>query len=424
MIPIEDRRRLLEGIVQLLDRERAVIHAAEFQDLRRPADFSDAIIGGTIASTKLALEHLDTWLQPQICPPPPRPSPGHDCTTSYVRLEPKGLALIVGTWNFPIPLVFKPLCSAIAAGCPCVVKLSEVSPHTSELLKTKLQEYLDERYVKVVYGGVDHSTLLLREKFGAIFYTGNTSVGKVIARAAAEHLTPCILELGGKNPVFVTKSANLRNCAQKLVRGKFMNVGQWCVSPDHVFLESGVDVARFKEELADAVLIEFGEEPQKCLNYSRIVSSHHFDRVARLLPQEAHNGEVLVGGLATADREDLFIPPTIIFNPKPGSGLRDEEIFGPVLPFIECDSLDEALAQTHEGADPLAAYIFSSSEEEIQYIMAGMRSGGVCINDCVVQMQNETLPFGGRDGSGFGNYHGLWGLKAFSHERAVMRFAS
>jgi len=358
-----------------------------------------------------------------MCTSPPRPSPGHDCTTSYVSLEPKGLALIVGTWNFPIPLVFKPLCSALAAGCPCVVKLSEVSPHTSELLKVKLEEYLDTRYVKVVYGGVDHSSMLLREKFGAIFYTGNTTVGKIIARAAAEHLTPCILELGGKNPVFVTKTANLQSCAHKLVQRKFMNVGQWCVSPDHVYVEAGVDVVHFKQELTRAVLREFSEEPQNCPGYSRVVSSHHFDRISRLLEQDAHGGEVLVGGLATADRADLFIPPTIIFNPKLGSSLRDEEIFGPVLPVIECTSLDEALAQTHEGGDPLAAYIFSSSEEEIQYIMAGMRSGGVCINDCVVQMQNETLPFGGRDCSGFGNYHGLWGFKAFSHERAVMRFA-
>jgi acyl-CoA reductase-like NAD-dependent aldehyde dehydrogenase len=412
-----------QGIVRLLEHEREAIHAAEFKDLRRHADFSDVSIMGTIASTQYALDQLDTWVQPQQCPHPVRPRPGHDCTSSYVRFEPKGLALIVGTWNFPIPLIFKPLCSALAAGCPCIVKLSEVGPHTSELLRIKLSEYLDSSYVQAVYGGVEHSTALLREKFGVIFYTGSTTIGKVVARAAAEHLTPCILELGGKNPVFVTKTADTKSCAKKLVQRKFANVGQWCVSPDHVFLERGADVDSFRQELKKAVRDEFGKDIQHCSTYSRIVGKHHFDRIARLLSEDDHGGEVLVGGLSSADREDLFIPPTIVFNPRKNSSLRNEEIFGPVLPIIECESMDEALAVTHECGDPLAAYIFSTDEDEIQHITAGTRSGGLCINDCVIHMLNETLPFGGRDSSGFGSYHGLWGFKAFSHERAVMHYA-
>lgn len=420
-IPLEKRFELLSNLHKMLVDEKVRILDAEFQDLRRPRHYGENVLNGCVASTALARDKLYEWTQPKPCALP-AVGPCAGALGSGVRFEPKGVALVIGTWNFPIPLVIKPLASAIAAGCPVVVKLNELCEQTSAVLQELLERYLDPAYVRCVYGGVPQATALLEQRFGVIFYTGNTSVGKVIYKAAAEHLTPCILELGGKNPVFVTKHANVKNAAWKLVDTKFQNVGQFCVSPDHVFLDPEVDAMVFRRELVAAARSFFGENPQRSSSLSRLINRHHYDRVRAFL-EEDHGGEVLLGGVADCDASDLYIPPTVIMNPRLDCLLLSDEIFGPILPIVTCP-LEEALAFVDQKPDPLALYIFSEDDATTEHILSNTRSGGVAVNDCIQQMLNETLPFGGRGASGFGNYHGEWGFKAFSHERAFIKFAA
>jgi len=345
-----------------------------------------------------------------------------------VRREPKGTALVIGTWNFPIPLVFKPLVSAIAAGCPTVVKLCEVCVETSKVMQELIGRYCDPRYVRIVLGGVPQATALLALKFGVIFYTGNTTVGKIVCRAAAEHLTPVILELGGKNPIFVTSKCDWRKAMSKILDNKFLNAGQFCVSPDYVLLDEGIDLEEFRAHVTAVLTEYFTEDPKASPRYGRIVSARHHERVLGML-QEEHGGEVVAGNGTAPDASELYIPPTVVLNPTPGCQLAEDELFGPILVVMQKPSTaamiqhvnDRARRQPSAAGHPLALYIFSDDEAEVQGIMNGTRSGGCCINDCIVHMLNEDIPFGGFGNSGYGNYHGLWGFMAFSHERAVLQ---
>jgi aldehyde dehydrogenase (NAD+) len=343
------------------------------------------------------------------------------------------MALVIGTWNFPLPLHLKPIITAIAAGCPSFLKCNDQCVATSAVMLRVLGgESLDadpvcRKYVKICLGKRDLVHELLQSHWGMVFFTGGEAAAKHICKAAAEQLSPVCMELGGKNPVYITKNANLQTAVLKLVHNKFLNVGQFCVSPDHVYIDASIDIARFELLLREAMSKYFGDNPQMASNYTRIINARHQQRLVMYRDVADHGGRHLLEGLFTGgqhpDEEDLYIPPTVVLNPTNDQCmLLTEEVFGPVLPIIQYENLDDVLVQEASRPNPLALYIYSDNEEEVQHIMNRSRSGGVCVNDCITHMLASNLPFGGIGASGYGNYHGEWGFRTFSHERAVMQF--
>jgi acyl-CoA reductase-like NAD-dependent aldehyde dehydrogenase len=300
------------------------------------------------------------------------------------------------------------------------------------MLRVLGEEYFEKdsvcrKYVKICLGKRDIVHELLKSHWGMVFFTGGESAAKHICRAAAQQLSPVCMELGGKNPVYVTGNANLETAVLKLMHNKFLNVGQFCVSPDHVYLDSSIDVAEFERLIKEAAVKYFGDDPQKATNYTRIINARHQRRLVEYRDAADHGGRNLLEGVFSGGQEpdeaDLYIPPTIVLNPtNEKCMLLTEEVFGPVLPIIQYDDLDIVLRKEAGKPNPLALYIYSADAAEVQHILNHSRSGGVCVNDCITHMLAENLPFGGIGASGYGNYRGEWGFRTFSHERAVMMF--
>ncbi|CAD7941902.1 unnamed protein product [Amoebophrya sp. A120] len=445
-ISVPERILVIQAIQRWLEEDAAALRQAEWEDLRRPAAYHDLIRGNCVATCRYYLENLERLSCDVDTTPPNPPAPGSRASHAYVRREPKGVVLVIGTWNFPLPLHIKPLVTAIAAGCPVVLKLNEICEQTSLAMQNGLAKFLagfSSTYVQTVFGGVAQTTKLLQYPFGMIFYTGNATVGKIIYRQAAEHLTPVTLELGGKNPVVLLPGCNLKYAVRKLLDAKLQNVGQFCVSPDHVWLHRTL-VPEFRR-LVKATLLEFlGENPKASPRYSRIVNQRHFDRILGIVKNgwEYLSGRLEEGTttfsfvedlapagydpLSNADAADRYIPPVVLLNLPKEARLRQEEIFGPCLAANVFEELEDIFSfESSNNGEPLALYIFGdtkSEEAEILEIQNRLRSGGVCVNDAIVHMLAETLPFGGTGSSGFGNYRGDWGFNTFTHERAVMVF--
>ena len=328
--------------------------------------------------------------------------------------EPRGVALIIGPWNYPFQLLFSPLIGALAAGNCVILKPSELAPRTAAVITALIRGTFAEEYITVVEGDRDTAEALLREPFDHIFFTGSTGVGRAVMTAAAGHLTPVTLELGGKCPCLVAADAPLAVTARRIVWGKFMNAGQTCVAPDFVLADR-----RVAEPLVRAmigVLRDFyGEDPHRSPDYGRIINQRHFERLVAYLA----DGRIAAGG--QHDAGDRFIAPTILTGVQPTAPVMQEEIFGPILPVIEYANLDEALALLRDRPVPLALYLFTHDRVTRERVLADTRSGGVCINDTVVHMVGKHLPFGGLGASGMGAYHGKASFECFSHRRSVLR---
>jgi acyl-CoA reductase-like NAD-dependent aldehyde dehydrogenase len=337
MRPLEARRTNIEAVLRVMVENEDALCDAVHADLHRHRSFTRKIIGGCRAAANIALANLEAWAAE-------RP---HDATNGAtrcsVRPQPFGVVLVIGTWNFPNPLVLKPLISALAAGNAVVVKLSEVCGAVSTLMGTLLAAALPSTAVRIVQGGVPVSTALLRERWGMIFYTGNTMVGRIVLRAAAEHITPCVVELGGKNPVIVAADADLAVAARKIVDGRFKNAGQFCVAPDHVLCVGEAATALLLKYIAAAVTEFFGDDPRASASYGRIVNPRHAARVASML-QDEHGGDIVCGGVPSdaatlaADLAQCYVAPTVVANPALDSKLAMDEIFGPVRAFVACHS--------------------------------------------------------------------------------------
>lgn len=432
-IPLADRKHIISRIKACLIERADDFRAAEFSDLRRPAGFHDQIRGGCVGTCNYYLDNIDALAADQPCDDVPPPGPGSRARRSFVRHEPCGLALVIGTWNFPLPLHLKPLLTAIAAGCPTVLKCNDQCVATSGIMMQVLGgEYLEQdpvcrKYIKVCLGKRDLVYELLKTHWGMVFFTGGAAAARHICKAAAEQLSPVCMELGGKNPVYITQNANLETAVLKLVHNKFQNVGQFCVSPDHVYLDRRIDIVRFEELVKEAAIKYVGTDPQTSPHYSRVINAAQHRRLVQYCDPADHGGRNLLEGVFTAgqapDETDLYIPPTVVLNPTNDKCmLLTEEVFGPVLPVIQYDDLDTVLRKEAGLPNPLALYIFSADDAEVQHILTHSRSGGVCVNDCITQMLAENLPFGGIGEAGYGNYRGEWGFRTFSHERAVMEF--
>lgn len=355
-------------------------------------------------------ENLEAWTSPRRVSTPLFTKPA----TAEIIREPLGLVLVIAPWNYPIQLALSPLIGAIAAGNAVIVKPSEISSHSEAVLAELLPQYLDPQVFGVVTGGAEETQQLLTERFDHIFFTGNPTVGKVVMRAAAEHLTPVTLELGGKSPVFVDATTDLTVAARRLVWGKFLNVGQTCVAPDYVLVTPDARDA-LVEKLIKAIREFFGKDAEKSRDYGRIITERHFDRVVGLL----NTGTIAYGG--DHDRSARFIEPTIITDPELDSALMTEEIFGPLLPVVTVPDAAAAIAHINEREKPLALYVFSEDAETCAAFRDQTSSGGLAYGVPVLHLSVPDLPFGGVGNSGMGRYHGEESIATFSHERSVLR---
>lgn len=407
-LPLEKRKEQLLKLRQLIDENKAELAHAVGLDMNRHPTFAIRTLIGCVQSTDLLLQKLDEWAAP-------RQLESIGSNACQVRYVPCGVVLIIGTWNFPNSLVWKPLASALGAGNTVIVKLNEFCENSSRVMERLIKQYFDPAVVRTVLGGIPETTEVLRQHFDVIFYTGSTGVGKVVMAAAAKHLTPCILELGGKNPVIVSRDCNVTVAARKIIDGRLKNAGQFCVAPDYVLCDEEVQ-EQLVNEMKQAIREYFTDDPRTCDSFGRIISKKHTARIAKLL-EENHGGEVVVGG--TFSIEDRYVAPTIVVNPKPESALRQEEVFGPVLTIVTVKDYKHAMSLI-QHQEPLALYLFTRDDKITEYVVNHSRSGGVCVNDVIIHMLNEVLPFGGFGTSGMGSYHGEFGFKAFSHEKAVM----
>ena len=331
--------------------------------------------------------------------------------TSKIYADPLGCVLVIGAWNYPYQLSLSPVIAAMAAGNCSILKPSEIAANTMKAMASLINENFPPEYLYVYEGGIEETTALLQLRFDKIFFTGSTKVGKIVYKAAAEHLTPVTLELGGKSPAIVTKNANLEVAAKRIVWGKFLNAGQTCVAPDYLLVEETIQ-EQFLEMLRKYIK-EFGYEKDS-EQYTRIINQRNFQRLVRLLDQE----KIYSGG--QSDEAKLYIEPTILHHVDWNDEIMQEEIFGPLLPVISFQNYHAALNAVLALEKPLAAYLFTNNSEEKESFTRKLSFGGGCINDTVMHLSNDHLPFGGVGNSGTGNYHGKYGFETFSHQKAVL----
>ncbi|MEU2951937.1 aldehyde dehydrogenase family protein [Streptomyces xanthochromogenes] len=409
--PLEWRTAQLRRLREMLTTHGADLAEALHADLGKSStEAFRTEIDFTIREIDHTLEHLTDWLRPE-----PAPVPAHlgADATARTQYDPLGVVLVIAPWNYPVQLLLTPLLGALASGNAVVVKPSEMAPATSAALARLLPRHLDTDAVAVVEGAVPETTALLAERFDHIFYTGNGTVGRIVMRAAAEHLTPVTLELGGKSPAFVDRGADLSVVADRLVRGKFLNAGQTCVAPDYVLTDP--ETARALEpEFARAVEAVFGADPQSSREFGRIVNERHFDRLGSLLD----SGRTVTGG--HTDRATKYIAPTVLADVDPKAPVMQEEIFGPILPVVTVADLDEAIAFINDRDKPLALYAFTESDHTRERLAAETSSGGLGFGLPLAHLTVSDLPFGGVGESGMGSYHGRYSIETFSHRKAVL----
>jgi aldehyde dehydrogenase (NAD+) len=408
--PMAWRKQTLRRLQELLVEHEPALLAALATDLGKPnLEAWVSELGFTITDIEHTLLNIDAWASPRKVVTPTTLLPG----SSAISPEPVGVVCVIAPWNYPVQLLLVPMVAALAAGNAVLVKPSELTPATSAAIGDLLRA-LNEPAIAVVQGGVAETTEVLIHRFDHIIYTGNGRVGRVVMRAAAEHLTQVTLELGGKSPAIISAQANIEIAARRVVWGKFVNAGQTCIAPDYVLVERPVHDA-FVAAMGKAITQFYGSDPKASADYARIVNESHFHRLEKLLG----SGTISVGG--QTDETTRYIAPTILTQVALDSPAMQEEIFGPVLPVIAVDSLDEAIQIVNRGDTPLALYSFSENDSENDRLLAEIQSGGACVNGTLFHIVNPYLPFGGKGESGMGAYHGQAGFDTFSHLRSVHR---
>ncbi|MFD4789713.1 aldehyde dehydrogenase family protein [Streptomyces sp. NPDC058459] len=408
---VEWRKEQLRRLRAMLTERGAELAAALHADLGKSASEARRTeIDFTVREIDHTLAHLDEWLRPE-----PAPVPAHlgADATAWTQYDALGVVLVIAPWNYPAQLLLAPVVGALASGNAVVAKPSELAPATSAALAELIPAYLDTDAVAVVEGGIPETTALLAERFDHIFYTGNGTVGRVVMRAAAEHLTPVTLELGGKSPAFVDRGTDLDVVADRLARGKFLNAGQTCVAPDYVLTDPETAPA-LETALVRAIEGLYGTDPAASPEYGRIVNERHFDRLSGLLD----SGRVAVGG--DSDRRTKYIAPTVLADVAPEAPVMREEIFGPILPIVTVPDLDAAVDFINDRDKPLALYVFTDSGTTRDRIAAETSSGGLGHGLPLAHLTVSDLPFGGVGESGMGNYHGRYSLDTFSHRKAIL----
>lgn len=414
-----ERIAKLERLRVAIEDSKAELYQAVYTDFKKPkAEAETTEVVATVAEIGFAKKYLHQWMRPR----PVDSSMVIMGARSELRYEPKGQSLIIAPWNYPVHLSLAPLVGAIAAGNTVILKPSELAPATADYLQRLIEKVFISKEVAVIQGEADTASYLLDKPHDHIFFTGSTAVGKIVMQKAAQHLSTVTLELGGKSPVIIDKNCDIRQAAKKIIWGKYLNYGQTCVAPDYVLLPH-----QLKDKFIEAcneVLAEFYGKSEGSRKNSpdlaRIINLKHFKRIKGLLDDAIKKGaRVKIGG--DSSEKDLYIAPTLVTDVDPESSLMQQEIFGPVLPVLGYNTLDDAIEFVNNRAKPLALYIFTNSERVADRIVDETSAGGTCINDVILQLVNPHLPFGGTGESGQGNYHGFYSFKAFSHERAVVR---
>ncbi len=405
------RRAQLRKLGGAIEAREALVLEALHADLRKsPYHAFTTEIGLVLDELRHAVRRLPAWIKPKTCGTPWLAWPAR----SFVQPEPYGVALIIGPWNYPFQLLLSPLVGAMAAGNCAVLKPSEYASRTAAAVAQLVGETFPAEYLAVVQGGPDVAESLLRQRFDSIFFTGSTSIGRAVMAAAARPLTPVTLELGGKCPCLVCADAPLELTARRVAWGKFMNAGQTCVAPDFVLVDRRIR-GPFVDALVRTIRDFYGDNPQQSPDYARIINRRHWERLAGYLG----SGRIVHGG--QRDASDLYLAPTIMTGTPVEAPVMRDEIFGPILPVLEYEVLDHALAMLKDRPTPLALYLFTHDRRIQERVLAATRSGGVCLNDTVLHMVGKGLPFGGLGDSGLGAYHGRASFDCFTHRRSVMR---
>jgi aldehyde dehydrogenase (NAD+) len=399
------RRMLVESESELLDALRADLGKSATEAYTTEAGF----VLGEIAHAE---RHLASWMRPEKVSLPLKLRPGRASIVS----EPLGVTLVIAPWNYPVHLLLAPMVAALAAGNCVVGKPSEVTPHVSAALARLVPRYLDSRAVAIVEGGVEETTALLDQRWDHVFYTGNGRVGRVVMAAAARHLTPVTLELGGKSPAIVDRSADVRVAARRIAWGKFVNAGQTCVAPDHVLVHRDVE-SRLLDELVRAVRDFYGDDPSSSADYGRVVDDRHWRRLRALLDAGGYSS-VVCGG--DGDEATRYLAPTILAGVDRDAAVMGEEIFGPILPVLAVDDVEDAIGVVRSGDKPLALYVFGD-DAVAERVLESTSSGGACVNATLLHLAVPDLPFGGVGESGSGAYHGRTGFDTFSHRKSVLQ---
>ena len=408
--PLAWRRAQLERLVNLVDENTDELLAALRADLGKPEIEARVTDVAIVRSEALhAKKMLARWTRPERRKTPMNVQPAK----SAILREPLGVVLVIAPWNYPVQLLLSPLIGAIAAGNCVVLKPSEVSAHTSAALGRLLPKYLDPECIATIEGGVAETTELLKQRFDHILYTGNGAVGRVVMEAAAKHLTPVTLELGGKSPCIVDEKVDLDVAAHRIAWGKFLNAGQTCIAPDYVLVHASREDALLAA-LEKVVREFYGDDPKQTPDYGRIVNERHHRRLAVLLK----DGDAVVGG--QADEAQRYIAPTVLRRVSPDAPVMADEIFGPILPVLPVKSIDEAIRFVNARPKPLALYVFTSDPKVEDEVLARTSSGGACVNATLWQIANLELPFGGVGPSGMGAYHGWHSFDLFSHRKSVV----
>ncbi|MDR3260296.1 MAG: aldehyde dehydrogenase [Tannerella sp.] len=403
---IEQLKRLRQSVIQ----KHAQIEEALYLDIRK-SEFEafGTEVAGVLDEVNAAIEQLAVWTKPLDADTPP----AFGEAKSRIYFEPYGIVLLIGTWNYPFVLCLKPLIGALAAGNCCILKPSEIAPHTSHVIAEVVRDCFDEAYCAVVECDAPETAELLTERYDFIHYTGSTRTGKLVAQAAAVHLTPVALEMGGKSPCIVDKTADLALSVESLCWGKFLNAGQTCVAPDYVLVHKEVK-EELLEQLKKQIYLFYGADIRSNPDFGRIVNTFHFNRLQSLLTE----GNIVAGG--HTDIEQLYIEPTIIDGIDWDGKIMQEEVFGPILPVLTYEDLSEVIRTLAGREKPLALYLYSTDEAVQQRIIRDVSFGGGCINATILHMLNANMPFGGVGNSGLGRYHGRWSIETFSHRKSIL----
>ncbi|KAF9955993.1 aldehyde dehydrogenase 3, member A2, partial [Modicella reniformis] len=401
------------ALQRLVDENQDALDAAIYKDLHRPKDFE---VVSCLKTCKGLIDNLDALTRDQ------KVVDANSTDDSYVRMSPLGNVLIIGTWNFPIMLIIEPLAGAIAAGNTCVVKPSEVSQESASILTRLLPKYMDPSVVSVVNGSVEETTVLLKERFDHIFYTGGTEIGKIIMSAAAKNLTPVTLELGGMCPVIISENTDIAKAAQKVAFWKTLNCGQVCLSVNYILCPKSLQEPLIQNVIGTWKHLFGGADGKgdfkESSDYPRVINKRQFDRLEKLLQKVKDQNTIVYGG--STDPSNLYMEPTIVTNVSLTDEIMKDEIFGPLLPIVTCENIDDAINIVNRQEHALSVNLFSDQKEEIEKVLRETRSGAVNVNDIAAHFTNHDLPFGGVGHSGLGSYHGKYSVDTFSHKRAVM----
>jgi aldehyde dehydrogenase (NAD+) len=413
---VSERRAKLKKLLIAINAYQSEIESAIHNDFKK-SKFESTLteIYPVVSQIKHVMDHLSDWMQPTTVDAPLT----YFGTRSYVHYEPKGVCLIISPWNFPFLLAFSPLIHAIGAGNVAIVKPSEFTPHTSAIILKIISEVFNSNEVTVLEGDHTLAGELLKLPFDHIFFTGSPAIGKIVMKAASENLTSVTLELGGKSPVVIDNTADVRDAAKKVAWASLINNGQTCIEPDYILVDQKIE-ASFTKSLQENIELLYGKDIKSNTDYCRIVNRKHFDRIKSIYEDAIANGAKVVFG-GDMDESQNYIAPTILTNVSPNMRIMQEEIFGPLMPIIPFTNLEEAIKLINQKDKPLANYIFSKSQKNIDYFISNTTAGGTNINDLMLHITQPNLPFGGVNNSGIGRTHGRYGFIEFSNQRSILR---